>query len=70
MMRVLQLVAIGLFLMVGAATVQAQNDALVGTWKLDTAKSKFDPGPDYCGGWRRREVYVRRSGCRRKTACL
>ena len=45
MMRVLQLVAIGLFLMVGAATVQAQNDALVGTWKLDTAKSKFDPGP-------------------------
>jgi hypothetical protein len=29
----------------GQATQTAQNDRFVGTWKLNVAKSKFDPGP-------------------------
>ena len=28
-----------------AGLVSAQSDPFVGTWKLDVAKSKFDPGP-------------------------
>ena len=28
-----------------AGVVLAQSDPFVGTWKLDVAKSKFDPGP-------------------------
>ena len=45
MKRVLMLVAVALLAAVGASTVQAQGNALVGTWKLNVAKSKFDPGP-------------------------
>jgi hypothetical protein len=44
-MRALKILAVGLLLFAGAATVQAQNEALVGTWKLNTAKSKYQPGP-------------------------
>ena len=29
----------------GAAAVSAQTDPAVGTWKLNAAKSKYDPGP-------------------------
>ena len=28
-----------------AGSIQAQSDAFAGSWKLDVAKSKFDPGP-------------------------
>lgn len=31
--------------LLACAGVLAQNDAFVGSWKLDVAKSKFDPGP-------------------------
>ena len=33
------------FAAVACATVHAQGNPLVGTWKLNVAKSKFDPGP-------------------------
>lgn len=45
MKRALQVVVIALFVVVGASVVGAQNNPLVGTWKLDVGKSKFDPGP-------------------------
>lgn len=44
MKRVFLLIAVALLTVV-ASSVYAQNDAIVGTWKLNTAKSKFDPGP-------------------------
>ena len=44
-MKVLRMVAVGVFAVVACATTQAQSDPLVGTWKLNIAKSKFDPGP-------------------------
>ena len=31
----------------GFSTLRAQTNPLVGTWKLNVAKSKFDPGPGY-----------------------
>jgi len=31
--------------LVGSEVAQAQNDAVIGTWKLNVAKSKYDPGP-------------------------
>jgi hypothetical protein len=45
MKRVLTVVAVAVLAMVGASSLQAQGNAVVGTWKLDLAKSKFDPGP-------------------------
>jgi hypothetical protein len=36
---------IALFAVVGTSALQAQSNSLVGTWKLNAAKSKFDPGP-------------------------
>jgi hypothetical protein len=47
MKRALQLAAIVLLAIAGFSTLQAQTNPLVGTWKLNTAKSKFDPGPGY-----------------------
>lgn len=43
MKRVLMLVAVAF--LVGSSPLLAQSNPLVGTWKLNTAKSKFDPGP-------------------------
>jgi len=34
-----------LVLVLGAAAVSAQTDPAIGTWKLNPAKSKYDPGP-------------------------
>jgi len=45
MKRVLQFVAIGLLVVVGSSALLAQSNPLVGTWKLNLTKSKFDPGP-------------------------
>ena len=45
MKRVLQFVAIALLVVFCSCTVQAQSNPLVGTWKLNVTKSKYDPGP-------------------------
>ena len=45
MKRLLQLVAISVLALAGSAALRAQSNPLVGTWKLNVAKSKFDPGP-------------------------
>jgi hypothetical protein len=45
MKRVLRFVAIVLLAVVGSCTLRAQSNPLVGTWKLNVAKSKYDPGP-------------------------
>jgi hypothetical protein len=45
MKRLLQLVAITVLAFAGSATLRAQSNPLVGTWKLNVTKSKFDPGP-------------------------
>jgi hypothetical protein len=46
MKRVLRYAAIAVMAMAGSsATLRAQSNPLVGTWKLDVTKSKFDPGP-------------------------
>src|SRR5271165_121802 len=45
MKRVLQFVAIALLAVVGSSPLHAQSNPLVGTWKLNVTKSKFDPGP-------------------------
>jgi hypothetical protein len=45
MKRVLGFVAIALLAVVGSCTLRAQSNPLAGTWKLDVAKSKYDPGP-------------------------
>src|SRR5947209_17860424 len=42
---VLQFVAIAVLAVVCASAAQTQDNSLVGTWKLDVTKSKFDPGP-------------------------
>ena len=39
------LIAVALFVLAGTAALQAQDNPLVGTWKLNAEKSKFDPGP-------------------------
>jgi hypothetical protein len=38
-------VALAIVLCVGASTVAAAQDLFNGTWRLNTAKSKYDPGP-------------------------
>jgi hypothetical protein len=45
MKRVLTVVAVALLAVVGATSLQAQSNPVVGTWKLNLTKSKFDPGP-------------------------
>jgi hypothetical protein len=47
MKRLLQFVAITVLAFAGSAALQAQGNPLVGTWKLNVTKSKFDPGPGY-----------------------
>jgi hypothetical protein len=45
MKRLLQFVAITLLAFAGSATLRAQSNPLVGTWKLNLTKSNYDPGP-------------------------
>jgi hypothetical protein len=45
MKLVLRFLAITLLAAIGSSTLRAQDNPLVGTWKLDVTKSKFDPGP-------------------------
>ncbi len=45
MKRLLQFVAVTILAFAGSAALRAQSNPLVGTWKLNVAKSKFDPGP-------------------------
>ena len=45
MKQVLQFVAIALLVVAGSSPLYAQSNPLVGTWKLNVAKSQFDPGP-------------------------
>ncbi len=45
MKRIFMLVAVALLAVVGSSPLFAQSNPLVGTWKLNVAKSKFDPGP-------------------------
>jgi hypothetical protein len=47
MKRLLQLVAITVLVFSSSAALRAQSSPLVGTWKLNVTKSKFDPGPGY-----------------------
>lgn len=45
MKRGLRFVAIALLAIVGSSILRAQSNPLVGTWQLNTTKSKYDPGP-------------------------
>jgi type IV secretory pathway protease TraF len=45
MKLVSKFVTIALFAVVGSSALLAQRNPLVGTWKLNVTKSKFDPGP-------------------------
>lgn len=45
MKRVLMSLAVAIFAVVASSSLHAQGNPLVGTWKLNVAKSKFDPGP-------------------------
>jgi hypothetical protein len=45
MKRVLAFVVVALLAAVGAINLQAQDNPVAGTWKLNVTKSKFDPGP-------------------------
>jgi len=45
MKHVLMLLAVALLAAVASAPLQAQANPLVGTWKLNLTKSKYDPGP-------------------------
>jgi hypothetical protein len=45
MKRVLTVVAVAFLAVVGASSLHAQGNPVAGTWKLNLAKSKFDPGP-------------------------
>jgi hypothetical protein len=45
MKRAARFVAIAFLAFVGCSTLHAQSNPLVGTWELNTAKSKYDPGP-------------------------
>jgi hypothetical protein len=44
-MRVSKFLAVAVLSVVAAYSLPAQSEALVGTWKLNTAKSKYEPGP-------------------------
>lgn len=45
MKHVLRFVTIALLAVAACSTLRAQSNPLVGTWKLNVTKSKFDPGP-------------------------
>jgi hypothetical protein len=45
MKRASRFVAITFLAFVGCSTLHAQSNPLVGTWELNTAKSKYVPGP-------------------------
>jgi hypothetical protein len=45
MKHVLRFVAVALLAVAGSFTVQAQSNPLVGTWKLNVEKSKYEPEP-------------------------
>ena len=45
MKRLCTVLTIMFLALTAAGVVLAQSDPFVGTWKLDVAKSKFDPGP-------------------------
>jgi len=45
MKRLLELVAIAVLFAAGASSAQAQTNPIVGSWKLNLEKSKYDPGP-------------------------
>jgi hypothetical protein len=45
MKRVLTVVAVALLAMIGASSLQAQGNAVVGAWKLNLTKSKLESGP-------------------------
>jgi len=45
MKRALQFAVITLLAVAGSSALQAQSNPLVGTWKLNLTKSKYDPGP-------------------------
>jgi hypothetical protein len=45
MKHALRFVAIALLAIVGSSVLRAQSNPLVGTWQLNTTKSKYDPGP-------------------------
>ena len=46
MKRVLVLVTILVLAVLASGVLLAQSSPLVGTWKLNTAKSKYSPGRD------------------------
>jgi hypothetical protein len=45
MKRMFKVLAIVFLTLTAVGMVWAQSDPFVGTWKLDVAKSKYDPGP-------------------------
>src|SRR5271170_5778715 len=45
MKRALRCAVIMLLVIVGSSAVRAQSNPLVGTWKLNLTKSKYEPGP-------------------------
>jgi hypothetical protein len=45
MKRIFMLLAVALVAVAVSSPLYAQGNPLVGTWKLNVAKSKFDPGP-------------------------
>jgi hypothetical protein len=45
MKTVLRMLAVSVLVVLAGSLVQAQNNPLVGTWKLNVEKSKYDPGP-------------------------
>ena len=74
MKRALRFAVITLLAVAGSSAVRAQSNPLVGTWKLNLTKSKYDPGPmpksltrTVEAEWRRREIYFRRSRCGRNS---
>ncbi len=47
MKRSVKLFAVCVFIFTAASVMLAQTDARIGTWKLNSAKSKYSPGPAY-----------------------
>jgi hypothetical protein len=45
MKHFVRFIVIAVLAVVGCCTLQAQSNPLVGTWKLNVATSKYDPGP-------------------------
>src|ERR1035437_1726194 len=45
MKRILMFLAVAVLAAAASSTLKAQDNPLVGTWKLNITQSKFDPGP-------------------------